>query len=446
MNILVINGSPKGKNSITLQSMLYLEKKNIDHHFEFLHIGPIIRKLEKDFSEAKKMLEKAELIIFSYPVYTFLAPYQMHRFIELVYDNDVNVKDKWATQITTSKHFYDITAHRFMNENMLDFGLKVLPGLSQDMEDLLKERGRKELLDWMKMTEFRIEMGIFRARKERAIEVQRKYEAKLDNIPKTGKKKISIVTNVEDNDSSLQNMIEDFRRSIPYEATVFNIGKFPFSGGCLGCFGCAKTGKCVHKDGFDSYLREQIQSADSIVYAFRIKHHFTASSMKCYDDRQFCNGHRAVTAGTPTAYIIAGDLGAEENLKDLIEARASVGGNYLSQIVTDEGEDVSSSIESAAKALTFALVNNIAEPRNFYGVGGNKIFRDLIYEMRGLMKADHKFYKRNGYYSDLPQRHLGRMIAMQFVGLLLSLPGAEKKKGMMMKGMLMPYKKVLEQK
>ena len=62
------------------------------------------------------------------------------------------------------------------------------------------------------------------------------------------------------------------------------------------------------------------------------------------------------------------------------------------------------------------------------------------------MKADHKFYKRNGYYSDLPQRHIGRMIAMQFVGLLLSLPGAEKKKGMMMKGMLMPYKKVLEQK
>ena len=296
------------------------------------------------------------------------------------------------------------------------------------------------------MTEFRIEMGIFRARKERAIESQRKYEAKLDNIPKTGKKKISIVTNVEDNDSSLQNIIEDFRRSLPYEATVFNIGKFPFSGGCLGCFGCAKTGKCVHKDGFDSYLREQIQSADSIVYAFRIKHHFTASSMKCYDDRQFCNGHRAVTAGTPTAYIIAGDLGTEENLKDLIEARASVGGNYLSQIVTDEGEDVSSSIESAAKALTFALENNIAEPRNFYGVGGNKIFRDLIYEMRGLMKADHKFYKRNGYYSDLPQRHIGRMIAMQFVGLLLSLPGAEKKKGMMMKGMLMPYKKVLEQK
>lgn len=446
MNILVINGSPKGKNSITLQSMLYLEKKNIDHQFEFLHIGPMIRKLEKDFSEAKKMLEKAELIIFSYPVYTFLAPYQMHRFIELVYDNDVNVKDKWATQITTSKHFYDITAHRFMNENMLDFGLKVLPGLSQDMEDLLKERGRKELLDWMKMTEFRIEMGIFRARKERAIESQRKYEAKLENIPKTGKKKISIVTNVEDDDSSLQNMIEDFRRSIPYEATVFNIGKFPFSGGCLGCFGCAKTGKCVHKDGFDSYLRGQIQNADSIVYAFRIKHHFTASSMKCYDDRQFCNGHRAVTAGTPTAYIIAGDLGEEENLRDLIEARASVGGNYLSQIVTDEGEDVSSSIESAAKALTFALENNIAEPRNFYGVGGNKIFRDLIYEMRGLMKADHRFYKRNGYYSDLPQRHIGRMIAMQFVGLLLSLPGAEKKKGMMMKGMLMPYKKVLEQK
>ena len=444
MNILVINGSPKGKNSITLQSMLYLEKKNIDHHFEFLHIGPIIRKLEKDFSEAKKMLEKAELIIFSYPVYTFLAPYQMHRFIELVYDNDVNVKDKWGTQITTSKHFYDITAHRFMNENMLDFGLKVLPGLSQDMEDLLKERGRKELLDWMKMTEFRIEMGIFRARKERAIEVQRKYEAKLDNIPKTGKKKISIVTNVEDNDSSLQNMIEDFRRSIPYEATVFNIGKFPFSGGCLGCFGCAKTGKCVHKDGFDSYLREQIQSADSIVYAFRIKHHFTASSMKCYDDRQFCNGHRTVTAGSPTAYIIAGDLKCERNLQDLIEARASVGGNFLAAIATDESDDTPRALQKAAESLSFAIRNGLEEPKTFFGEGGSRIFRDLIYEMQGLMKADHRFYRSHGMYSSFPQKHKSRIVMMKLVGLLMSLPGADKKKGMMTEGMLAPYRKVLD--
>ena len=37
--------------------------------------------------------------------------------------------------------------------------------------------------------------------------------------------------------------------------------------------------------------------------------------------------------------------------------------------------------------------NKLSRPANFYGVGGMKIFRDLIYVMQGLMKADHKFYK-----------------------------------------------------
>ena len=179
MKILVLNASPKGKNSATVHTALYLQALHPEHQFTVLPVGQRIRAYEKDFAPVRTELKQAELILFCYPVYTFIAPYQMHRFIDLVYDNDVNVKDKWATQITTSKHFYDITAHRFMNENMLDFGLKVLPGLSQDMEDLLKEIGRKELLDWMKMTEFRIEMGIFKARKERAIEAQRKYELRL---------------------------------------------------------------------------------------------------------------------------------------------------------------------------------------------------------------------------------------------------------------------------
>ena len=34
-----------------------------------------------------------------------------------------------------------------------------------------------------------------------------------------------------------------------------------------------------------------------------------------------------------------------------------------------------------------------------------KIFRDLIWMMRGLMKADHEFYKAHGMY-DFPQNCL----------------------------------------
>ena len=55
MNILVLNGSPKGKNSITLQTLLYLQKKNPEHTFEVLHVGQKIKSLTKDFSPGSNL-------------------------------------------------------------------------------------------------------------------------------------------------------------------------------------------------------------------------------------------------------------------------------------------------------------------------------------------------------------------------------------------------------
>ena len=73
-----------------------------------------------------------------------------------------------------------------------------------------------------------------------------------------------------------------------------------------------------------------------------------------------------------------------------------------------------------------------------------KIFRDLIYVMQGMMKADHKFYKSHGQY-DFPQKHKGRLVAMYLVGALLSSDKIKSKMGnKMTEGMLMPYKKVMD--
>ena len=101
MKIAVINGSPKGKYSITLQTVLYLERKYPEHQFCVLNAGQKIKALEKDFSEAKALIEGSDAVLFSYPVYTFLAPSQLHRFIELMKQNNVETKDKFATQIST---------------------------------------------------------------------------------------------------------------------------------------------------------------------------------------------------------------------------------------------------------------------------------------------------------------------------------------------------------
>ena len=109
MNILVLNGSPKGKYSITLQTINYLSKIHPEHNFDVLDVGHRIKALERDFSPALEAIKKAEVLLFSYPVYTFIAPYQLHRFIELLKENGISLEGKYATQLSTSKHFYDIT-------------------------------------------------------------------------------------------------------------------------------------------------------------------------------------------------------------------------------------------------------------------------------------------------------------------------------------------------
>ena len=79
MNILVLNGSPKGENSITLQTVRFWELLYPEHTFTVLHVGQKIRSFERDFSEAAVAVSNAEVLLFSYPVYTFIAPCQLHR-------------------------------------------------------------------------------------------------------------------------------------------------------------------------------------------------------------------------------------------------------------------------------------------------------------------------------------------------------------------------------
>ena len=97
-----------------------------------------------------------------------------------------------------------------------------------------------------------------------------------------------------------------------------------------------------------------------------------------------------------------------------------------------------------AKTLDYAIENKYVPPQNFYGIGGMKIFRDLIWQMQGMMKADHKFYKSHGQY-DFPQKKWPRMLAMYAVGAMIGNPKIKAKMGNKMnEGMLMPYKKLLD--
>ena len=443
MNILVLNGSPKSKNSITVQTALYLQKLHPEHNFEILHVGQQIKKFETDFSSALEAIEKAELIIFCYPVYTFLVPYQLQRFIELMKENSAHTKGKIASQISTSKHFYDVTAHKFIEENCYDMGLRYIYGLSADMDDLLTTKGQNDATSYFDEMMFKIENDICLYKEPVSKGLKAEYKKTLSVTEKSDSKDVVIVTSCAEDDYNLRNMIEDFKATLPYATREIKLREFAFSGGCLGCMDCAVTGKCVYKDGFDDFLRNEIQTADAIIYAFTIENHYANSCFKCYDDRQFCNGHRTVTVGMPVGYIISGNYKNEANLQMVVDARSEVGGVYLCGVATDEN-DTAKELSDLSKSLCYAFEHNVSRPNNFYGVGGTKIFRDLIYLMQGMMKADHKFYKEHGIY-DFPQKKRGKILQMKLIGVLMAMPSAQKKmKGKMSKIIVGPYEKLID--
>ena len=443
MHILVLNGSPKGANSITLQTVNYLECKYPAHTFEVLHVGQRIKALEKDFAPALDAIEKADLLLFSYPVYTFIAPSQLHRFIELLKEAKPDLSQKYATQLTTSKHFYDVTAHRYIRDNCQDLGLRYIHGLSADMDDLLTEKGQQEACGFfdhichcVRMDHYEPFPQLLPAPVHAPVEVPAEPVKATDGD-------VVIVTDLAEDDTQLHAMIDRFRAVLPIRTRIVNLREYPFRGGCLGCFNCAASGKCIYTDGFDTFLREEIQTTQAIIYAFSIRDHSMGALFKMYDDRQFCNGHRTVTMGMPMGYLISGDYSREFNLQMIIEGRAQVGGNFLAGVATDEQEP-NHEIDRLADTLVYALDRQYNPPQNFYGIGGMKIFRDLIWQMQGMMKADHKFYKEHGQY-DFPQKKPGRMIAMYAVGALLANPKLKTKAGgKMTEGMLMPYKKLLD--
>ena len=443
MNILVINGSPKGKNSITLQTVLYLSTLHPEVHFSTLHAGAEIRQLEKDFSPAREALAKADVLLFSYPVYTFLVPSQLHRFFELLREQGTDLKDKYATQLTTSKHFYDVTAHAFVQDNCDDLGLKFIRGLSADMEDLTTKKGQADAEAFFDFLVWSVENDRYEMRRSRSTPpVHLPVNVPEDPGGKTGD--VVIVADLRPEDTQLRDMILRFRAVFPKKTRIVNIHDFPFRGGCLSCFRCAADGTCVYTDGFAELLRESIQTAEAIVLAFTIRDHSMGARFKMYDDRQFCNGHRTVTMGKPFGYLVSGNLSEEENLRTVIHARAETGGNFLAGTATDEFAP-NSEIDALAASLAYAIDHAYAPPSDFYGVGGRKIFRDLIWQMQGLMRADHKFFRAHGQY-DFPQKRWLTMLAMYLVGALMSNKKLLAKAGNRMNdGMLMPYRKVLRQ-
>jgi len=85
--------------------------------------------------------------------------------------------------------------------------------------------------------------------------------------------------------------------------------------------------------------------------------------------------------------------------------------------------------------------NDVKKPETFLGVGGRKIFRDLVYKMKFVFWADHQFYKVHDHY-DFPQKELKLKVVNTVFPQLMKVPSFRKKMQQdMTKFMVKPFER-----
>lgn len=151
MKVVVLNGSPKGDLSVTLQYVNFIAKKFPQHSYQIHDVAEQIRKLARDEKAFEKIVDDikaSDAVIRSFPVYAFLIPSQYKRFIEAVFERGAEAcfKNKYTVTLSTSLRFFDHTAHNYLQGICDDLDMRFWGSYSADMQDLLDEAQREKLL------------------------------------------------------------------------------------------------------------------------------------------------------------------------------------------------------------------------------------------------------------------------------------------------------------
>ena len=458
MKITVLNGSPKGDLSVTLQYVNFIQKKFPQHTLQVFNISHQIKKIEKDqafFQEIISAIELSDGILWSFPLYVFLVPSQYKKFIELIFERGLKTvfQHKYTAVLTTSIHFFDHAAHNYVHAICDDLEMKYVGSFSADMYDLLQEENREKLILFAQDFFNSIEKAVITTKNFKPLTTV----TKLDYLPapvekqfNSNGKKIIVLTDIQNQHSNLQRMIERLKNLFVDEIEVVNLYDLDIKGGCLGCLRCGCDNICAYQDldEFVTFYNTKLKAADIIIFAGTIKDRYLSWKWKEFFDRGFFNTHTPSLIGKQIGFLISGPLSQIPNLQQILEAYTEWQQANLVDIITDEYPDsvtLDKLLENFATRLVEFSEKNYIKPATFLGIAGMKIFRDDMWgRLRFPFLADHRFYQNHGVYN-FPQKDYPTRIKNAIFELLTKIPSIRKEiyTKKIKTGMLEPLQKVV---
>lgn len=437
MKIVVLNGSPKGDLSVTMQYVKYIQKKYSQHEFKIINITQRINQIEKEegqFADIIEDIRSSNGVIWGFPLYVFTVHSGYQRFIELIFERNAEevFRGKYTALLATSIHFFDHTALNYMNSICDDLNMHYVDYFSLHMRDLEKESIRKNLLSFAE--------NYFEAINNKKVTLknynpiiysQKDYisENTFDKIDISNKKLVILADSLEN--SNIKNMVDKLRDSYSQPVELLCLKDINIKGGCLGCMRCGYNYECAYtgKDDFIDFYNNKLRTADIIVFAGDIKYRYLSSDWKRFLDRGFFNTHTPSLSGKQIGFIISGPLRQVPNLRQVLESYVQWQGANAAGFLTDEYEtnkEIDERLNSYAKELIKLSTINYSKPTTFLGVGGMKIFRDEIWgDLRFPFVADHKAYRKLKVY-DFPQKNYKTRIINFIVLQLVKIPSIRK--------------------
>jgi len=126
-------------------------------------------------------------------------------------------------------------------------------------------------------------------------------------------------------------------------------------------------------------------------------------------------------------FLAAGDFNANPAAKEVAEAFAECGGARLCGLISDTGDAVSTAkaISDAAQLAARVSEKKTPMPPTYRSFGAYKIFRDLVYKIPFVFRADFRFYNTRGMLK-FPNTELGVHMQKLVMGLMMSVPRLRK--------------------
>ena len=456
MNIVVLNGSPKGMTSVTMQYVQWLQKKFTRHNFTILSICHDLERLEENeepFWEVIKLVKASDGVLWAFPLYYMLVHAHYKRFIELLFERAAqpSFEGKYAAILTTSIKFFDHTAHDYVHGISDDLGMTFVGSYSAQMYDLLQAPERDRLVLFFEGFLQAIAAQVaFPRQFQPVLSHEFHYEpgepgARVD-VPG---KRILVITDAEDASGNLAKMTSRLLGAIHGDVTMVNLHEIRIRGGCIGCLQCGLDNECVYRDR-DEILEtyDRLKAADVVILAGAIRDRYLSSRWKLFFDRGFYMNHVPIFSDKQVVWLVSGPLAQLANLRQILEGYMACQRANLVAIVTDECADsptLDRLLDCLAARLAASAAVGYLPPDTFLGVAGRKVLRDELWaKLRMVFQADHRFYRSHGLY-DFPRRSLKTRVVQGSMMLLTRIPSFRRKFRRRLKDeMVRPFQKVLE--